>query len=122
MTGRSKSRTIPDSSYGKRQLTVTSLLIRLRGPVVTTMSLFSIIGYALLISPLSPGAHYAGCFLVALGLYVSVGIPLAWLPSNCPRYGKRTTAIGLQLTIGNSAGIMSSFVSHASKMSLKFRD
>lgn len=86
------------------------------------MSLFSIIGYALLISPLSPGAHYAGCFLVALGLYVSVGIPLAWLPSNCPRYGKRTTAIGLQLTIGNSAGIMSSFVSHASKMSLKFRD
>jgi hypothetical protein len=41
-----------------------------------------------------------------LGLYVSVGIPLAWLPSNQPRYGKRTTASGMQLTIGNCAGIM----------------
>ena len=27
------------------------------------------------------------------------GLPLAWLPSNNPRYGKRTTATGLQLTI-----------------------
>jgi hypothetical protein len=31
---------------------------------------------------------------------VSVGIPLAWLPTNQPRYGKRTTATGMQLTIG----------------------
>lgn len=65
---------------------------QLRGPVVVAVSMFSIVGYALLISPLSFSAHYAGCFLVALGLYVAVGIPLAWLPSNNPRYGKRTTA------------------------------
>jgi hypothetical protein len=32
------------------------------------------------------------------------------LPTNSPRYGKRTTATGLQLTIGNSAGIMSAFI------------
>lgn len=71
----------------------------------------SIVGYALLISPSSSATHYAGCFLVAMGLYVCVGIPLAWLPTNLPRYGKRTSATGLQLTIGNCAGIMSSFVS-----------
>ena len=84
---------------------------QLRGPVVAAVSLVSVIGYALLMSPLSPGAHYAGCFLVAMGLYVAVGIPLAWLPTNNPRYGKRTTATGLQLTIGNTSGIMASFVS-----------
>lgn len=84
---------------------------QLRSPVVVALSLMSIIGYALLISPVSSGAQYAGCFLVAIGLYVAVGIPLAWLPSNNPRYGKRTTATGLQLTIGNSAGIMAPFVS-----------
>lgn len=82
-----------------------------RGPVVITFGITSVIGYALLISDSGSGVHYAGCFLVALGLYVSVGIPLAWLPSNTPRYGKRTTAIGLQLTIGNCSGIMASFVS-----------
>lgn len=84
---------------------------QLRGPVVVGLSLISIVGYALLISPISAGPHYAGCFLVAIGLYVAVGIPLAWLPSNNPRYGKRTTATGLQLTIGNTAGIMAGFVS-----------
>jgi hypothetical protein len=75
------------------------------------LGVVSIIGYAMLISPSSSATHYAGCFLVAMGLYVCVGIPLAWLPTNLPRYGKRTSATGLQLSIGNCAGIMSSFVS-----------
>lgn len=70
----------------------------------------SIIGYGLLLSNGSAGVHYFGCFLVAAGLYVLVGIPLAWLPNNCPRYAKRTTATGMQLTIGNCAGILSSFI------------
>jgi hypothetical protein len=48
--------------------------------------------------------------MVAGGLYVVVGLPLAWLPNNSPRYGKRTTATGMQLTIGNCAGILSSFI------------
>jgi sugar phosphate permease len=84
---------------------------QVRGPVVVVFGICSVVGYAILMSPTSSGAHYLGCFLVALGLYVSVGIPLAWLPSNNPRYGKRTTASGLQLTIGNTSGIMASFVS-----------
>lgn len=72
-------------------------------------------GYAILVSPAPNGARYFGCFLVAAGLYVIVGLPLAWLPSNNPRYGKRTVATGLQLTIGNSAGIAAPFVSWLSK-------
>lgn len=81
-----------------------------RAVFAISFGIISIIGYALLISDSSSAVHYAGCFLVALGLYVAVGIPIAWLPSNNPRYGKRTTATGLQLTIGNCAGIMSSFL------------
>jgi hypothetical protein len=74
------------------------------------LGVVSIVGYAMLISPSSSATHYAGCFLVAMGLYVCVGLPLAWLPTNLPRYGKRTSATGLQLSIANCAGIMSSFV------------
>jgi hypothetical protein len=81
-----------------------------RGLYTCALGMISVLGYILLICDLSSGAHYVGCFLVAMGLYVAVGIPLAWLPSNNPRYGKRTTATGLQLTIGNSAGIMAPFV------------
>ncbi|KAH6884407.1 major facilitator superfamily domain-containing protein [Thelonectria olida] len=67
-------------------------------------------GYAILTSPAPGNVKYFGCFLAAMGLYVVVGIPLAWLPSNNPRYGKRTVATGLQLTIGNSAGIPAPFL------------
>jgi MFS family permease len=85
-----------------------------RGIPTAALALVSVIGYAMLMSDSSNGVHYAGCFLVAMGLYVAVGIPLAWLPSNNPRYGKRTTATGLQLTIGNCSGIMAPFVSFES--------
>jgi len=81
-----------------------------RGLYSVLLGIVSMVGYAMLISPASSAVHYAGCFLVAMGLYVCVGLPLAWLPTNLPRYGKRTTATGLQLSIGNCAGIMSAFV------------
>ena len=85
---------------------------------IAPFAIISIVGYGILMADVAPGVHYFGTFLVATGLYVSVGIPLAWLPSSkplswfnvrCieanilvdqPRYGKRTTASGMQLTIG----------------------
>ncbi|KAJ0299788.1 hypothetical protein COL516b_008905 [Colletotrichum fioriniae] len=84
-----------------------------RGLFCAIFGSISVIGYGVLISPTSNGVHYFGCFLVAAGLYVVVGLPLAWLPNNSPRYGKRTTASGMQLTIGNCSGVMSSFIYQA---------
>ncbi|KAF3034338.1 hypothetical protein E8E12_006148 [Didymella heteroderae] len=81
-----------------------------RGMFCVIFGTISLIGYAVLISPVSSGVHYFGCFLIAAGLYILVGLPLAWLPNNSPRYGKRATANGLQLTIGNSSGIMAPFI------------
>ncbi|CAE6442089.1 unnamed protein product [Rhizoctonia solani] len=70
----------------------------------------SVLGYLILLVPVSSGAHYLGCFFVAMGLYVVVGIPLSWLPNNIPRYGKRTSATGFQLMIGNASGVMAPFL------------
>ncbi|PHH71425.1 hypothetical protein CDD83_5204 [Cordyceps sp. RAO-2017] len=81
-----------------------------RGPFCVAFGLVSILGYALLLADAAPALHYFACFLVAAGLYVVVGLPLAWLPDNSPRYGKRATATGLQLTVGNVAGILSGFI------------
>jgi sugar phosphate permease len=53
-----------------------------RAMAVVPFAMISIVGYAILIADVSPGVHYFACFLVALGLYVTVGIPLAWLPSS----------------------------------------
>ncbi|KAI0534887.1 DNA-repair protein rad2 [Xylaria digitata] len=83
---------------------------QMRGVFCVIWGAISVVGYGLLISNASAGVHYFACFLVATGLYVIVGLPLAWLPNNCPRYGKRTTSSGLQLTIGNVSGIMAAFI------------
>lgn len=84
---------------------------QLRGLYCVIFGLVSIVGYGILMADTGPGVHYFACFVIALGLYVVVGLPLAWLPTNCPRYGKRTTAGGMQLMIGNTSGIMAPFVS-----------
>lgn len=81
-----------------------------RGIFCIIFGTVSLVGYAILISETPAGVHYFGCFLIAAGLYVLVGLPLAWLPNNTPRYGKRATANGLQLTIGNASGIMAPFI------------
>ncbi|KAH7008825.1 major facilitator superfamily domain-containing protein [Ilyonectria destructans] len=81
-----------------------------RGIFCVVFGTVSVIGYGILLSDSSAGVYYFGCFTIAAGLYVVVGLPLAWLPTNLPRYGKRTTANGLQLTTGNASGIMAPFI------------
>ncbi|KAK8087595.1 major facilitator superfamily transporter [Apiospora hydei] len=58
------------------------------------------------------------CFMVAMGLYIvfspcrdsSTNEELRSCPTTAPRYGKRTTACGMNLTIGNMSGIMAPFI------------
>ena len=104
--------TIPCYSVGAISYLVVARLSdsqQRRGLYSVAFGLISVVGYGVLISDSSNGVRFFGCFLVAFGLYVVVGLPLAWLPTNNPRYGKRTTATGLQLTVGNTSGIMAPF-------------
>ena len=56
-----------------------------RGIFTVAFGIISIIGYGILLANVGNGVRYFGCFLVAMGLYVVVGIPLGWLPANNPR-------------------------------------
>lgn len=106
--------TIPVYSLGAITYLIVGIISdrqQRRGIYCVLFGTVSLCGYIMLISNGGSAVHYAGCFLVACGMYCVIGLPLAWLPSHTPRYGKRTTTIALQAAIGNSAGIMSSFVS-----------
>ncbi|KAI1850276.1 hypothetical protein JX265_002175 [Neoarthrinium moseri] len=83
---------------------------QLRGVVSASFGMISIIGYCMLIANRGAAVSYAGTFVIAVGLYVSVGLPLAWLPGNKPRYAKRAFAVGMQYFIGNTAGIVMPFL------------
>ncbi|KAL8922097.1 MAG: hypothetical protein Q9208_005407 [Pyrenodesmia sp. 3 TL-2023] len=73
-------------------------------------SLTSIVGHVMLAAGQGVAARFAGCFVVATGLFVVAGTALVWLPTNLPRYGKRSTAVGMQLMIGNSGGIAAPYL------------
>jgi hypothetical protein len=81
-----------------------------RGIYSACFSVIAVVGYCMLIANAGAAVSYTGCFVVATGLYVSVGLPLAWLPGNKPRYAKRALATGMQLMIGNMAGIAVPFL------------
>ncbi|KAG8739976.1 hypothetical protein FRC11_000476 [Ceratobasidium sp. 423] len=105
--------TVPCYVLGATTYLITAFLsdrYQIRGGFCVAGGLVSVLGYLILLVPVSSGAHYLGCFLVAMGLYVVVGIPLSWLPNNIPRYGKRTSATGFQLMIGNASGVMAPFL------------
>lgn len=50
-----------------------------RGLFCVIFGILSVVGYAILLSTVSSGVHYFACFLVAAGLYIVVGLPLAWV-------------------------------------------
>ncbi|KAL8720016.1 MAG: hypothetical protein Q9225_003061 [Loekoesia sp. 1 TL-2023] len=70
----------------------------------------SITGHIMLIAGQGVAARFAGCFVIATGIFTVSGLALAWMPTNLPRYGKRSTAVGMQLMIGNSAGVAAPYL------------
>lgn len=81
-----------------------------RGLFIIGGTLAVIFGYILLIINLNAAASLAGTFFVAAGAYTIVGMPMSWLTVNYPRYGKRATGSGIQLTIANASGVAAPFL------------
>nr|POE94507.1 putative transporter [Quercus suber] len=80
--------------------------LSVRGPFLWLANSFGIVGYTLILCPTSHGVKYLGTFLCAIAVYSGPGINLAWLNVNMAPHYRRATAVGLQQTIGNTAGIV----------------
>lgn len=70
--------------------------------------LVTAVGYALNLGVHSGqrGVLYFSLYLIAPGIYIIVGLNAAWLLNSHAGYFKRATAIGMNQTIGNSAGFV----------------
>lgn len=77
-----------------------------RGPFVLLANVPGIIGYILILCPTSNPVKFLGTFLCAVAVYNGPGLNLTWLNVNVAPHYRRATAIGMQLSIGNSAGIV----------------
>ena len=65
-------------------------------------------GYALYLGVASHlrGVLYFSTFLIAPGVYIIVGLNVSWLLNSHAPYYKRAMAIGMNQSIGNSAGVV----------------
>ncbi|KAI0015025.1 major facilitator superfamily domain-containing protein [Xylariomycetidae sp. FL0641] len=73
------------------------------------------VGYVLLLlqpprAPLSRDVKYLAVFLAAAGGYGATPVALAWLANNLSGHWKRAFGTGIQVTVGNVAGLVASTV------------
>ena len=74
--------------------------------------IFTAAGYALYLGVPTHlrGVLYFSTFLVAPGVYIIVGLNVSWLLNSHAPYYKRAMAIGMNQSIGNSAGVVVSHI------------
>jgi hypothetical protein len=80
--------TIPCYFLGAVAYMGTAMLsdrLQRRGLFCVIFGTVSVVGYAILLADAPSGVHYFGCFLVVGGLYVVVGLPLAWVSKSAER-------------------------------------
>lgn len=84
--------------------------LKKRYPFIMLGTLIASIGYIMLFNEasLSRDAKYAAVFLVTLGGFIAIPIPLGWLANNVSGHWKRAFGAGIQIMIGNMAGIIGS--------------
>ncbi|KAH7078261.1 major facilitator superfamily transporter [Paraphoma chrysanthemicola] len=71
-------------------------------------ALIVVLGYSMLcgIPMHQRGVLYFACFLVVPGIYVMLGLNYVWMLNSHAGYYKRATAIGINMTVGNCAGLV----------------
>jgi hypothetical protein len=92
--------------------------LTLRGPFVFFANIFGIIGYILLLTVSSNAVKFFATFLCAIAVYNGPGLNVTWINVNFAPHYRRATAIGIQQTIGNTAGIVAGQIYRTSPYTL----
>ncbi|BGP43069.1 hypothetical protein JCM10449v2_007084 [Rhodotorula kratochvilovae] len=75
--------------------------------LILPTTLVTCVGYIILVVVKeSVGAKLFACFLVATGVYTSVGLNVSWNSAKIAGVRKRSTGIGIQQLIGNCGGVI----------------
>ncbi|EAT86778.2 hypothetical protein SNOG_05714 [Parastagonospora nodorum SN15] len=71
------------------------------------MAPIGVAGYAILLSPVSPGVQYFATYLISTACFLCTGGNITWLSANCAPDGKRAASLGILLTLTNIGGVVS---------------
>lgn len=101
--------TIPVYVVGAISFTVTAAfsdLTKRRLPFLIMAAAFPIIGYIILLASGSNKAKMGGVYVLTLGAFTGPGLNLSWLNNNTAGHLKRASSVGIQLSLGNVAGVV----------------
>lgn len=101
--------TIPVYIFGGGSFLALSFFsdrLTLRSPFLILANFVGVIGYAIILAPVSHPVKFFGTFLCAVAVYTGPGCNLTWLNVNVAPHYRRAAAIGFQQTLGNCAGIV----------------
>ncbi|CAI6341679.1 unnamed protein product [Periconia digitata] len=79
-----------------------------RGLCNIFISLFGVVGFAMLLGSAKPGVQYAGTFLGAIGIYPCIANTISWASNNVEGVYKRGVTLGFVIGWGNLNGVVSS--------------
>lgn len=79
-----------------------------RGLCNIGMSMFGIVGFAMLLGSSNPNVQYAGTFLGAMGIYPCIANTISWASNNTEGVYKRGVTLGFVIGWGNLNGVVSS--------------
>ncbi|KAF3406561.1 hypothetical protein DPV78_000539 [Talaromyces pinophilus] len=79
---------------------------RRRAPFMIPAALVTAVGYAINLGSNSRGPLYFATFLIGPGIYIIAGINSTWVLNCHAGYYKRATAIGMNQSLGNCAGLV----------------
>lgn len=81
--------------------------IRIRSPFIAAACISCATGLAIVLGTDVYGVRLFGVFVLALGIYVNASMNCLWLSGNNGNYFKRATALGINLFLGSSSGLVS---------------
>lgn len=84
-----------------------------RGLCNIVVSLFGVLGFAMLLGSTSGALSYAGTFLAALGIYPCIANTISWMSNNTEGVYKRGVTVGFVIGWGNLNGVVSSNIYRA---------
>lgn len=77
-----------------------------RSPFTIGTCCLSLAGYVILLASKNSAVNYFATYLIAITLYTTVALNLTWLNNNMAPHYRRATALGINQTIGNLAGVI----------------
>ncbi|GAB1310689.1 MFS nicotinic acid transporter-like protein [Madurella fahalii] len=83
---------------------------RARGLCNILVSVFGVVGFAMLLGSEDAAVQYAGTFLAALGIFPCISNTISWMANNIEGVYKRGVVLGFVIGWGNLNGVVSSNV------------